>query len=150
MIHTHISWTSYFIANNLKEMKSLPLNHFLTPCVQSLLTSCQSFQLNMICPSKLHFESVGYIGFFFFKSSNGFKVREINLYQEREGMFFIYSYITPCEFILQVWFCGACLGGRKINPPFPTILTPLFISNIYMNPIIFSYPFSLLLPPFWF
>jgi hypothetical protein len=109
----------------------------------------------MICPSKLHFESVGWIGYFFFKSSNGFKVREINLYQEREGMFFIYSYTVPCEFIWQVCWGGAgggrcCVGGRKINPPIPTILTSLYISNLYMNPIIFNYPFSLLLPPFWF
>jgi len=88
---------------------------------------------------------------FFFKFSNGFKVQEINLYQEKEGMFFIYSYTAPCEFIWQVWLGGGgCVGGRKINPPIPIVLTSLFISNLYMNPIIFNDPFSLLLPPFWF
>jgi hypothetical protein len=92
----------------------------------------------MICPSKLHFESVGWIGCFFFKSSNGFKVREINLYQEREGMFFIYNYTIPCEFIWQAWFGGGrgcCVGGRKINPPIPTVSHHYLLGTYTWTPL---------------
>jgi hypothetical protein len=130
-------------------MKSLPLDHFLTPYIQSLLTSCQSFKLNMICPSKLHFESVGWIGFFF-QMFKWFQSLRNNLISRKRKHVFHLQWHHPMWIYLASMIWRGCVRGRKINPPFPTVPTSLFICNLYMNPTTFNYPFFLLLPPFGF
>jgi hypothetical protein len=122
--HTYISWTSYFFADNLRENEVTSLGPFSYTLHSKSFVIMSIFLIEHDLPLQITLWKCGLDWIFYF--SNGFKVWEIMGGGE------------------VVW------GEGKQTFHSPIVLTSLFIGNLYMNPIIFNYPFSLLLRPFWF
>jgi len=87
---------------------------------------------------------------FFFQIFKWFQSSGNNFISRKRKHDFHLQRHCPMWIYLASMIWRGCVRGRKINPPFPIVLTSLFICNLYMNPITFNYPFFLLLPPFWF
>jgi hypothetical protein len=148
--HTYISWTSYFFANNLRENEVTSLGPFsYTLCSKSF--NIMSIFLNWTWFAPPNYTLKVWVGLdFFFQIFKWFQSSGNNLISRKRKHDFHLQRHCPMWIYLASMIWRGCVWGRKINPPFPIVLTSLFICNLYMNPITFNYPFFLLLPPFWF